>query len=239
MTQQSSQAVLRTRARVLQAVLDHGPITAASIARQLDLTAAAIRRHLDALTDEGAIEVRDLAGAKTGRGRPARHYVVSSAGHSRISDSYDELTVEALEFLEDKLGTEAIDEFARQRISELMERVEERVGRRSATVAGRSRDLAAALNDEGYAASAIPVAVGTPLEAMQLCQGHCPIHKAAARYPQFCEAELDAFSEFLGVDIRRLSTLAAGGHLCNTHVPTSDVNRPLIDAPDQNQGGAR
>ena len=120
-----------------------------------------------------------------------------------------------------------------------MDRVEARVGRRSATVAGRSRDLAAALDAEGYATSATPVAVGTPLEAMQLCQGHCPIHKAAARYPQFCEAELDAFSDFLGVDIRRLSTLAAGGHVCTTHVPTSDVNRPLIDAPEQNQGGAR
>jgi predicted ArsR family transcriptional regulator len=63
----------RTRQRVLGAVLDHGPISASALAKMMGLTAAAIRRHLDALTDEGLIEVRSLAGQRAGRGRPALH----------------------------------------------------------------------------------------------------------------------------------------------------------------------
>ena len=48
----------RTRQKVFQSVLDDGPITASSLAKALDLTPAAIRRHLDALESEGLIEVR-------------------------------------------------------------------------------------------------------------------------------------------------------------------------------------
>ena len=106
-----------------------------------------------------------------------------------------------------------------------MERVEARVGKRSATVAGRSRDLAAALNDEGYAASAIPVAVGTPLEAMQLCQGHCPILEVAEDFPQLCEAETQAIGRLLDVHVQRLATLAGGEHVCTTHIPVAALTR--------------
>ena len=69
----------RTRQKVLAAVLDHGPVSASEVARQMGLTAAAIRRHLDALEEEGFVEVRQLAGVRPGRGRPARHYVLTLA----------------------------------------------------------------------------------------------------------------------------------------------------------------
>ena len=237
-TQRSSEDV-RTRQKVLRYVLDHGPVSASGVAKSLHLTAAAIRRHLDALSDEGSIEVRELAGTKAGRGRPARHYVVTAKGHSAISHSYDELAVGALEHLEDAVGPEAVAAFAQSRVAALKAALKDRVGDRRGTVAQRSRNLAAGLSAEGYASSASPVAVGTPLEAMQLCQGHCPIQHVAERFPQFCEAELDMFADVLGVDVRRLSTLASGGHVCTTHIPTSVLNRPLIDQDDHNQGGSR
>ena len=94
----------RTRQRVLSAVLDHGPISASSLAKMMGLTAAAIRRHLDALTDDGLIEVRALAGQRAGRGRPARHYTVTSAGHAQISHTYDGFAVDVLEYVKDAAG---------------------------------------------------------------------------------------------------------------------------------------
>ena len=42
-----------TRERVLQLVVEEGPISAAALGRELDLTAAAVRRHLDAMTEQG------------------------------------------------------------------------------------------------------------------------------------------------------------------------------------------
>ncbi|HEX5967251.1 MAG TPA: helix-turn-helix domain-containing protein, partial [Intrasporangium sp.] len=44
----------RTRSRVLHMVSAEGPITAAELGRHLDLTPAAVRRHLDALVEQGA-----------------------------------------------------------------------------------------------------------------------------------------------------------------------------------------
>lgn len=230
---------VRTRQKVLAAVLDHGPVSASGVAKAMGLTAAAIRRHLDALTEDGLIEVRTLAGSKSGRGRPARHYVVTSTGHSAISHQYDDLAVDVLKFMAERDSREAVTAFAEQRTKELSERLGKHLDKPAETVVGRTRQLAQALNAEGFASSATPVAVGTPLEAMQLCQGHCPIQHVATEFPEFCEAELDSFSEYLGVDVRRLSTLAAGAHVCTTHVPTSPANRPLLDQSDRNQGGSR
>jgi len=58
------------------------------------------------------------------------------------------------------------------------------------------------------------------LTAIQLCQGHCPIQNLAAEFPVFCDKETEVFERLLGVDVRRLSTLANGGHVCTTHIPT-------------------
>lgn len=222
---------IRTRTQVLSTVLEHGPISASSVARMMQLTPAAIRRHLDALESENAVEVRSLAGVKVGRGRPARHYVVTSSGHKRISHAYDQVAVDALHYVRDQLGQDAVEEFAQKQASELRRRLNAKM-QAGATVAGRSRQLAEALDGEGFAATAVPVAVGTPLEAMQLCQGHCPIQQVAEEFPEFCEAELKEFGELLGVDVRRLSTLAGGAHVCTTHIPTSSINRPLLHDGD-------
>src|SRR5699024_6456517 len=109
------------------------------------------------------------------------------------------------------------------------------------TVAERSRRLAKALDRGGFAASASPVAAGTPLESMQLCQGHCPIRHVAEHFPEICEAELEVSAAYLGVDVRRLSTLAGGAHVCTTHIPTAALTRPLIgeQSTDPRQGGSR
>lgn len=230
----------RTRQKVFSSVLDEGPITASSLAKALDLTPAAIRRHLDALESEDLIEVREFAGKQSGRGRPARHYVVTSRGHGSVSHSYDELAVNILKFMQDRDGGEAVEEYTEDFVARLRDRLGGELDRRGGTtVASRSRALAAALTREGYAASATPVAAGTPLEAMQLCQGHCPIQAVASEFPEICEAELEMFSDYLGVDVRRLSSLAHGDHVCTTHIPTSELTRPLIHSNDRPQGGSR
>ena len=65
-----------------------------------------------------------------------------------------------------------------------------------------------------------------PLTGIQLCQGHCPVQHVAAEFPQFCEAETEAFSRLLGVHVQRLATLAHGDHVCTTFVPTPTTERP-------------
>lgn len=140
----------RTRQKVFQSVLDEGPITASSLAKALELTPAAIRRHLDALESEGLIEVRELAGKQAGRGRPARHYVVTTAGHDSVSHSYDELAVNILRYMEDKHGKSAVEDFTEDLVGRLRDRLGPELDKRGGTtVASRSRALAAALTRKG------------------------------------------------------------------------------------------
>src|SRR5699024_9918376 len=77
-----------TRDRVLQLVVEEGPISAAQLGRQLDLTAAAVRRHLDAMTEQGLVEVKNVSGRRRGAGRPSRRYVISTAGQQVLGDDY-------------------------------------------------------------------------------------------------------------------------------------------------------
>ncbi len=226
----------RTRDRVLSIVSQRGPVTAAAIAASLGLTVTGIRRHLDALTDEGVVEATEHttppASGATRRGRPARGYVLTSAGHRQMSSQYDDLAAEAIAHLEAVLGPEAVTDFAQRRVADLESRYRDVVAAAGSDVTARARALAAALAEDGFAASARPVGGQHSHDGVQLCQGHCPMHRVAAQFPQFCEAETDAFARLLGVHVQRLATLANGEHVCTTYVPGQRVEPdPPIGTP--------
>jgi predicted ArsR family transcriptional regulator len=217
----------RTRDRVRQTISEHGPLTAGAVASLLGLTPAAVRRHLDALGEQGAIEEREPAtagAAGRGRGRPARAYVLSPAGHAGLGSDYDHVATSALRFLAEHAGADAVGEFARERSAEVEQRYSVQLAAAGDEVTARADALAAALIADGFAASTRPVGQGTPLAGVQLCQGHCPVQHVAAEFPQFCDAETDAFSRLLGVHVQRLATLAHGEHVCTTFIPLSVVS---------------
>lgn len=214
----------RTRDRVLMVIGEQGPITATALAEQLELTVPAVRRHLDNLTESQLIEDREVATASRGRGRPARAFVLSEGGHQALESDYDHLATEALRFLADEVGDDAVRRFAEARVAEFADRYAGELAAAGTDTAARVEALVAALTRDGFAASARPVGEAgsdSPLTGIQLCQGHCPVQHAAREFPQFCDAETDAFSRLLGVHVQRLATLAHGDHVCTTFVPTT------------------
>jgi predicted ArsR family transcriptional regulator len=218
----------RTRDRVLQAISERGPVTAATLARDFGLTAPAVRRHLENLVDAGLIVEREQgpAAGHRGRGRPARAYVVSDAGHRALESDYDHLAMEALRFLSDEAGDGVVRRFAEQRVAALEQRYAVELAAAGTSRAARVDALVVALTRDGFAASARPVGEpggASPFTGIQLCQGHCPVKDAAREFPAFCDAETDAFSRLLGVHVQRLATLAHGDHVCTTFIPTSTV----------------
>jgi predicted ArsR family transcriptional regulator len=211
-----------TRQRVARSILEHGPSTAAELAERLGLTAAGVRRHLDVLLEQGRLTSREqrVYGAR-GRGRPAKVFSLTDAGRDTFYSAYDDLAVQALEFLADNGGPDAVSRFASSRIEALESRYREALEDAGST-GTPSEVLAAALTAEGYAASVEPAGVGE-----QLCQHHCPVAHVAERFPQLCEAETQAFSRVLGVHVQRLATIAHGDGVCTTHIPrtSSPVDR--------------
>jgi predicted ArsR family transcriptional regulator len=208
-----------TRGQVARLILELGPSTAATLGGRLGLTPAAIRRHLDNLLAEGLIETRTARTyGNRGRGRPAKVFVITDAGRSAFEQAYDDLATNALRFLAETAGPEAIAEFARRQVSDLERRYAHAVTR--GDLASRVQALAEALSADGYAASAGPApAIGRQAEAgEQLCQHHCPVAHVAAEFPQLCEAETEAFGRLLGTPVQRLATIAHGDGICTTHV---------------------
>ena len=203
-----------TRQRVARSVLEHGPSTAAELSERLGLTAAGVRRHLDSLVEQGLLTSREqrVYGAR-GRGRPARVFVLTDAGRDSFGAGYDDLAVQALEFLARTAGPEAVDAFAEARFASLEAHVRRALDEADADESPTST-LARTLTAEGYAASVRPAVAGE-----QLCQHHCPVAHVAERFPQLCEAETEAFSRQLGVHVQRLATIAHGDGVCTTHIP--------------------
>ncbi|MCU1563624.1 MAG: ArsR family transcriptional regulator [Arthrobacter sp.] len=228
----ASDAEERTKDRVLNAVLEHGPISAAELGELLGFTPAAVRRHLDHLSRSGVIEVKRVARAGAGAGRPARRYVLSSQGQSTLGNDYLDIAASALRHLGETAGPEAVRQFAVERFADMERRYAPEIEQAGPEISARAQALSDALSRDGFVASAASIEAKAPLPAalssVQLCQGHCPIQQLAAQFPVFCDVETEVFSRLVGVDVRRLSTLARGGHVCTTHIPTG---RPAVREP--------
>ncbi|MEE1941604.1 helix-turn-helix domain-containing protein [Streptomyces sp. TRM 70361] len=214
-----------TRNRVARSVLDHGPSTAAELAERLELTQAAVRRHLDALVAEGVVEPREkrVYGSR-GRGRPARVFALTDHGRNLFDQAYDQLAVDALRWIaraagDGERGRAAVAAFARARITAQTERY--RAELEKAAPEDRAGVLARALSRDGYAATArsAPAPAGGAPAGEQLCQHHCPVAHAAEQFPQLCEAETEVFSRLLGTHVQRLATIAHGDGVCTTFIP--------------------
>jgi predicted ArsR family transcriptional regulator len=217
----------RTRDRVLRVVSQEGPVSIPGLVDRPGLTETAVRRQVDALHAEGLVEAREATGPRR-RGRPAKAWVLTSRGHRALVSDYDHLAGDALRFLRTTVGEGAVQQFAEQRVATLEQRYADGLDAAGDGPAERVGALVEALNADGYAASARPVgtAGAGQLTGIQLCQGHCPVQHVAAEFPQFCEAETEAFSRLLGVHVQRLATLAHGDHVCTTFVPTPTTERP-------------
>lgn len=198
----------------MRLLLESGPITAGEIGEQLGISAAGVRRHLDALMEAGDAQSSAAAAWQhTGRGRPAKRYRLTAAGRAKLDHAYDDLAVAAIRQLRELGGDDAVRTFARRRIDGIL-----------AGVTGGSDDVestadrvADALTAAGYATTTTPVS--GPVHGIQLCQHHCPVSHVAEEFPELCEAEREAFAEVLGTHVQRLATIVNGDCACTTHVP--------------------
>jgi len=208
-----------TRDRVARAILVSGPSTAAVLAEQVALTPAAVRRHLDHLVSEGIVESRDQrVYGHRGRGRPAKVFALTDAGRDAFDQAYDDLAVDALRFLAETAGDDAVMAFARRRMA-FIERDYEQVVAVDPSLSP-AEALAKVFSDEGYAANVrqLPL-VDERSVGEQLCQQHCPVAHVAQEFPQLCEAETEAIGRILGTHVQRLATIAHGDGVCTTCIP--------------------
>jgi len=206
-----------TRERVARALMEGGPSTAAVLARDLGLTPAGIRRHLDQLLADGIIEPRESrAAAHRGRGRPAKVFAIIDVGRDHFGHTYDDLASQALRYLRETGGEQAVRDFAQNRLRDLEQKCADSLAATGDPVAV----VADVLTADGYAASVESSAAG-----QQICQHHCPVSHVAHEFPELCDAETEMLARVLGTHVQRLATIAHGDGVCTTHVPTPSTKK--------------
>jgi predicted ArsR family transcriptional regulator len=214
-----------TRGAIVQLLLEAGPITAGQIGERLGISAAGVRRHLDALIDAGDAQSSAAAAwQQIGRGRPARRYRLTAAGRAKLGHTYDDLAVAAMRQLREIGGDDAVRAFARRRIDTILAGTADEPG----DVENKADRVAAALTKAGYATTTTQV--GGPIHGIQICQHHCPVSHVAEEFPELCETERDAFAEVLGTHVQRLATIANGDCACTTHVPLGPTEQLTTSA---------
>ena len=222
-----------TRRAIVQLLLESGSITAAEIGRHLGISATGVRRHLDALVDSGDAEAKASAPwQQSGRGRPAKRYRLTSAGRAKLDHTYDDLASAAMRQLREIGGDEAVRTFARRRVQAILDGVTPVGATDDGAVEDAAERVADALTEAGYATTTTKV--GGPVGGIQICQHHCPVSHVAEEFPELCEAEQQAISEFLGTHVQRLASIVNGDCACTTHVPLT-VSFPVTNRDQQGE----
>ncbi|SOJ54867.1 hypothetical protein MSIMFB_02358 [Mycobacterium simulans] len=230
-----------TRRAVVRLLLESGSITAGEIGDRLGLSAAGVRRHLDALIEAGDAESASAAAWQhVGRGRPAKRYRLTANGRAKLDHSYDDLASAAMRQLREIGGEDAVRTFARRRIDSILADVEAADSADDAAVEAAAERVAGALTKAGYVATT--TRVGGPIHGVQICQHHCPVSHVAEEFPELCETEQQAMAEVLGTHVQRLATIVNGDCACTTHVPLTPAPSPRRagnDASRSDEVGAR
>jgi predicted ArsR family transcriptional regulator len=140
-------------------------------------------------------------------------FALTPAGRDSLDQAYDDLAVQAIRFLAETGGQEAVRQFADHRANKIEQRFDHLVEARPDLAPIDA--LAQVFTDEGYAAAVRNLPVGE-----QLCQQHCPVSHVAHEFPELCEAETAAISRMLGGrHVQRLATIAHGDGVCTTCIP--------------------
>jgi predicted ArsR family transcriptional regulator len=206
----------RTRESVARSILENGPSTAVELAERLGITPAGIRRHLDALLEDGTLDAREPhAALSRGRGRPSKVFIMTDSGRQKFEHSYDDLAISALRFMANK-DSNFIKEFSQNRADDL----ERKIVKKFEKSKDKVKALADFLTTEGYSSTIHKVGAGH-----EMCQHHCPIAHVASEFPDLCEAETAVFSKTLGTHVQRLATIAHGDGVCTTYIPLTRTGK--------------
>lgn len=192
--------------KVLYLLKTRGEQTAQSLADLLQLTSMGARKHLETLQQRGLVCSEDRA---AGKGRPARYWMLTEAGHARFPDRHGELTAQLLILLRETVGESAVDALIAARERQAMAAY--RAGMAdAANLTTQLQQLVRMRSEEGYMA-----------ELLQddgdwlLVENHCPICAAARACEGFCRSELQQFAALLPqAEVRREAHLMTEGRRC-------------------------
>jgi len=175
------------------------------IAAERRISKVAALHHLATLEDQGLIE---RSYERRGVGRPTVHFRLSQRSAGLFPQAYTQMSLAALDFIERRLGRDAVVGMLQERSREVAEqhrprltapRLEDRVG-----------ELAKLRSEGGYMAEV----GGRHGAAVELREHNCPILAIAGQFPEACEVERRMFESMLKAKVDTSHRVVAGDPVC-------------------------
>ncbi len=200
-----------TKQDIVQQLIKRGQATAHDLAKFLDISPQAIRRHLKDLEAEGAIKYESV---QMGMGRPQHIYQLTSQGRDRFPKRYDEFAISFLDTLTETVGHEQVSQILHKQWQRKAMEYREQLGQSS--VKERVAKLVELRKMEGYMAEWYPVeSPNQTTEQYVLTEHNCAISNVAESFPSVCGHELEMFSAVLfDCTVERTHWIVNGEHRC-------------------------
>lgn len=194
-----------TRQEILTMLKKEGSLTVSDMAKALDITEMAVRRHLNTLERDNLIETYLVRQAM---GRPTNMYRLSAEADKLFPRHYSDLTLDFLKDLEVIEGKEVIHELFLRRKNRLYKELEHKLQDKSFDE--KVAILAEIQNNKGYMVELQKMESGDYV----LKEYNCPISQVAKEYIVACDCELKLFQEVLQTDVERHQCYAKGETHC-------------------------
>ncbi len=216
MTKASKTSRVGTRRAILEILKQKGPHDASSLARQLRMSAMAVRQHLYALGEGKLVTYEE---DPRPMGRPAKMWRLTPAADEIFPDAHAELTVSLIAAMSEAFGEEGLNKLLKVRQASQVAQYGSRISK-DLSLQDRVKALAQLRTEEGYMAEVLRQEDGSLL----LVENHCPICAAATVCQGLCAAELETFHQVLGknIEIDRTDHIVQGARRCAYRIAETD-----------------
>lgn len=195
----------KTRRLILLAMKEHGALTADELAGMLNISAVAVRRHLDNLKHAELINYEEI---QRGVGRPSFVYNLTPKADHLFPRNYQDLAADIILSVKDLYGQDAVNAIFKKRADKITEVYKPFVS--APTLEGRVKQLVDLRQNDGYMATWEK----NGNEEITITELNCPIQHVAEECAQACHEDMALFSSLLDANVTRIHNKAQGDSSC-------------------------
>jgi len=176
------------------------------LSKVMKISRMAVHKHLSDLQDRRLVESIEI---RRGVGRPTMQYSLSSTGKTAFPKSYGDIAIHALDYLEKKMGKNAVESVLRERQKELIEKYSIRM--KDMEFDDKVKELARIRDEEGYIAESKK---DRKRNSHTLLEYNCPIIMIAEKHWEACSMETELFENILDAKVEVTHRAAKGDSIC-------------------------
>ncbi|MFX3625697.1 MAG: helix-turn-helix transcriptional regulator [Ectobacillus sp.] len=196
-----------TKDEIVELLKRNKQLTVTELAKELQVTEMAVRRHIGKLEKEGLIEATLV---RQHVGRPMYVYELSTKGEDLFPKQYKDFAVGILEDLQKMGQEELLGQLVQSYTNRLKQKIEKHIENKP-TFEGKVREIAAAQQQNGYMVEIENGENG----AFFMKKQNCPLLSVAKKTALLCESEYNMYKELLPqADIKMMSCMSQNECAC-------------------------